>query len=758
MSPQDDYDAFYSPIDPQELVDIEAAAIAAYALRQTRTPSPEPRESSKTRSEPPSPDEFDSYDFSEFTAQDFENIDAFVLAHTPDVSTPPVTPAPACEPSEEGGAGRFTTNRNGNRNGGPRIEIALERAARTDTKCLVKGRKAKVPRKQTPFEQFRRWKRVLSVTDLVGPSWCEVQFDYGLRQKRSKKLEDRPSSFVTAEGKTITVVQAVASRNDRTVTRGKSVHKALEREVQPEAVAVEITTQEERWGLRIINMLVSLGTLTELGICREMPVFGIVHGQVVTGIIDEIIRRPFQPEIIERQRQTGSISSPNKREAPSTPSKSSTKKHKHSIDEDQPQITAFLVPGKRAETPYELPLRYSLHLSDTKTRTRRSLPPDEDSFASRLQLMLYHRLLSNLLAAAQSTPATDALDFAVLWRCVDVNPTLRFSDDFLTQAGLSPSAKVNDSGPIGSLPHLTGLTCLNDLVDAWKHAVAALNVATVNETLTLTYRMQPIKKRKKVSPNGASDIDPSTEKVRDVAAAIQTMRGVQGVSGGDDDLARAIFESLKDSLATGKTAENDPEVLTHPFGVTVSETPGYGRLEGEAPLSHDPQLAWALQQSLLPRIERADAPEESFSHEAAAPTRPLGTAKDSERHARTESRTPDPPVQEVGPLIDGKTTPNSDELTEADETMTASQLDVEARILGTKEFQLDNVLLDGYLTYVLGWWHGRRAPEGVNVELTRRCMSCEYREGCEWRERKAQEATAKHTNDASVVNGEGAAE
>ena len=53
------------------------------------------------------------------------------------------------------------------------------------------------------------------------PDRCEVQFDYGLRQKRYKKLADRPESFVSAEGKTITVSQTVAAANDRTVTRGK---------------------------------------------------------------------------------------------------------------------------------------------------------------------------------------------------------------------------------------------------------------------------------------------------------------------------------------------------------------------------------------------------------------------------------------------------------------------------------------------------------------------------------------------------------
>ena len=50
---------------------------------------------------------------------------------------------------------------------------------------------------------------------------CEVQFDYGLRQKRHKKLADRPQSFVTEQGKTIMVAQQVAAVNDRTLTRGR---------------------------------------------------------------------------------------------------------------------------------------------------------------------------------------------------------------------------------------------------------------------------------------------------------------------------------------------------------------------------------------------------------------------------------------------------------------------------------------------------------------------------------------------------------
>jgi hypothetical protein len=50
---------------------------------------------------------------------------------------------------------------------------------------------------------------------------CEVQFDYGLRQKRSRKLEQRPDSFISSFGKEIPVDRTVAARNDQHIQRGK---------------------------------------------------------------------------------------------------------------------------------------------------------------------------------------------------------------------------------------------------------------------------------------------------------------------------------------------------------------------------------------------------------------------------------------------------------------------------------------------------------------------------------------------------------
>jgi hypothetical protein len=113
----------------------------------------------------------------------------------------------------------------------------LIRASSSNATGLFSGSREQ----SSPFQRYRSWNRVLSVSDLVSPAWyvtmnilkttvpttkldmsrCELQFDYGLRQKRSRKLEDRPASFTSAEGKIISVEKQVAAKNDRTVQRGR---------------------------------------------------------------------------------------------------------------------------------------------------------------------------------------------------------------------------------------------------------------------------------------------------------------------------------------------------------------------------------------------------------------------------------------------------------------------------------------------------------------------------------------------------------
>ena len=367
--------------------------------------------------------------------------------------------------------------------------------------------------------------------------------------------------------------------------------------------------------------------------------------------------------------------------------------------------------------------------------------------------MLYHRLLSSLLSTADpSIPSASPLDFDLLWVRASVDPYRRFSDTFLQQTGLASAAEHD--------PGLADMSCLHDLAAAWHQAVPALAVASVDDTLTLVYRMQPSRRRpkrrgkgKEKDKEGKGDAPVSDQEARDIAAAIQaSISDVQPGHGGDDDLARAIFESLKDSLQSGATADGELGVLTHPFGPPidalassgaggdsdsgggtggahdgVSESVGAG-----GALSADPQLAWALQQSLLetPTFKEVIA-QSTDGKPLAVEERPSeGVNVDmvvepvhADPSAKGMERKPESPAECDTADVDApKTTTPDTEDESTDEEITAAELDTEAQILGTKEFKLDDAVLDEYLTRVLAWWYGRRPAQGVDVELTRRCV------------------------------------
>lgn len=61
---------------------------------------------------------------------------------------------------------------------------------------------------------------VSSLTNGTPHNRCEVQFEYGLQQQRSRKLEHRPSEFMTRHGKQIAVEKKTAIVNDATLKAG----------------------------------------------------------------------------------------------------------------------------------------------------------------------------------------------------------------------------------------------------------------------------------------------------------------------------------------------------------------------------------------------------------------------------------------------------------------------------------------------------------------------------------------------------------
>ncbi|WFD43411.1 hypothetical protein MPSI1_002072 [Malassezia psittaci] len=69
--------------------------------------------------------------------------------------------------------------------------------------------------------------------------------------------------------------------------------------------------------------------------------------------------------------------------------------------------------------------------------------------------------------------------------------------------------------------------------------------------------------------------------------------------------------------------------------------------------------------------------------------------------------------------------------------------DQDATPVGSTLFDAQPKYLQDYLEEVFSLFQGVRAPQGVGIQATRRCESCAWREGCEWRERQANKALAK---------------
>ena len=176
MSEQDEYDSYFTPftLNNEDLDAIQAAEARALSPDHPTEYTPEPHSHKAPLSRtPPSPDEFNAYDLSEFSPEDFEQIDKLILVHTPrphailersDSTAPTRSQSPLGRGSPTGGDGDV-------KNGGLTTETALEPNRNADPLRRVKG--PRIGRaKGSPYEQFRNSSGVLSVTDITSPSWC----------------------------------------------------------------------------------------------------------------------------------------------------------------------------------------------------------------------------------------------------------------------------------------------------------------------------------------------------------------------------------------------------------------------------------------------------------------------------------------------------------------------------------------------------------------------------------------------------------
>ncbi|KAH7338830.1 exonuclease V a 5' deoxyribonuclease-domain-containing protein [Rhizoctonia solani] len=558
----------------------------------------------------------------------------------------------------------------------PYVEITIESPVpstlvASPAPTLGRSPSPSLPEMASLYSRFRASRNSLSVSDLVGPVWCEVQFDYGLRGKRYLPPSLRPEVLETRSGKKIQVQQEVAIKNHRILKKGTAVHKKLEREIRPIEVEITPNTREDTWGLKLLNMISNLRILIDEGCCREMPVMGFVHGHFVTGVIDEILRAS------NTSRPTVSRGTPS-----------------------QEPSSSFFSGSKDSEWAGG-----NIHILDNKTRGTNSPPRARDALQSRLQLMLYKRLLDTLLVPAgigssqEGTANRQGLSFHDIWVHHSLDPSASFSPSFLQE-----SAALVSSNGLG--PEAENAVCLEDLENVWNTIVSELVRAVgpgehdgvVSNILKLVYRRRGMSK-KRLAYAGESTQEPSKASSPETQYNEQKYnKNLRGRAESEDvELQRAIHESLRhsgrtvDSTLQDETSEVMGRQRQDESEGLMQETGGPVRVPG----------GWISPED---DIQRAiDESKKSYHKQMGREVLP-----------------PSPP-----PLaLDSK----------------RKQEDHEG-VIGVVEFEHDGVLLDTHLSSVLDFWHDRRAPRGVDLEDTGRCRYCEFSEGCEWLEAKAKEIT-----------------
>ncbi|ORY90833.1 exonuclease V a 5' deoxyribonuclease-domain-containing protein [Leucosporidium creatinivorum] len=623
------------------------------------------------------------------------------------------------------------------------------------------------------FRKRRGWGG-LSVSDLVGPSWCEVQHSYRLSSKSHLPPEERPATIVTSTGATIPLNQKRTVAREVVLDKGRAVHKVLEKEAMGDAEEIKVVVgqKEEWWALRILNTIVCLETLIATGLAREIPVAGFVGPFLVFGVIDEIDRRELPP-IASTSTLPPRLSTPKKGPPPILKPSTPTKKGE---DTNQRKLEQFFSPSptkkgeekavdqdaSNEETEVPAP-RWGFVLSDSKTRYNRSLPPKNESRASRLQLMLYHRLLSSLLApiSSQTSPAAPSpFDWPRLFAHLSLDPSTPFTAAFLTSihpvlVGSSLEATLGSAKTLAEF--IAPLQRYGETLGAQEGVRGPFE-----EDLEINYRLRNNVRKWKPRKKSRKELEEEDLK-RAIAESLRAEASREDVAtAGEDeeDLARALAMSLADHTLdqdVKKVVELDGDNPVEAAGDAVMET-----LDAEVEaIPYIADVSLLVPPSNIDTLDLTSAPSSPSaatdlpSNSQAAPPSELRYNLRRRRPTTSASENIDPNSPLTSP-----STPSSKRLRPAPPPLSPSKPPtppapqaesstpppsppeeiLEGSLIGTERFKNDPKELDSWLRDVTSLWMGEREPRGVSLEQTSRCRTCEFEEGCEWRQTKALEA------------------
>ncbi|KAK9480198.1 exonuclease V [Lipomyces japonicus] len=247
----------------------------------------------------------------------------------------------------------------------------------------------------------------LNVTDLVGPSYCELQYFY-----KYYKKDFTPTAVMV---------------------KGTKIHKKLEKDYMvPMMVPEEGMTKEDVKASELVSMLVSLQSLTqaaslgpnEEAIVREFKVFGYIDNIYISGIIDDLSFMPHRPKPdnvgyldYEDQSPVSSVA-PRRLKTYQRYLTSYFQKPKN-LEGLNESFRSDVVPRERVFGDRQI------RIADSKTRRDKSIPGESQRKSTYYQLMMYYRLFKNLVHGE--------FDFDRWSAHMRINPDAKLSNVFQTE-------------------------------------------------------------------------------------------------------------------------------------------------------------------------------------------------------------------------------------------------------------------------------------------------------------------------------------
>jgi len=287
------------------------------------------------------------------------------------------------------------------------------------------------------------------VTDLVSPAWCELQYWYSLTKHGKKKRTPA-------------------------MKQGSAVHKVLEEQVYT-TVPVDVQTKEDTWGLKLWNIIQGLRTLRTTGMTRELELWGVLDGQIVNGVCDELSYTCTDPELEARLQK---VESKNKPAA------------------DQSTISQFFGNTSGTPTQTKRPQKddRQIYITDVKTRVSPTVPNGVSLRPTMMQLMIYRKLLADLVDGS--------VDASVIFTRFKLKPSDHFSDSFISQlAGLDLNLREDATeetfAPVESMEDAVDeLLAHNSLTQLWTLMVLEFQktfprgAETISRVLRAEFRSQ----------------------------------------------------------------------------------------------------------------------------------------------------------------------------------------------------------------------------------------------------------------------------